>query len=121
MSRIPTRLAITTSTSVWLLSPSLLAAFAVAALMALSVSAHAAGPDEITDDATITENVTRLIDQHPDLGPPNRIDVRTAGHVVYLSGFVSAETMRLDAEAIAQGAPSVSRVIDTIAVTGEGS
>jgi osmotically-inducible protein OsmY len=68
-------------------------------------------------DAQITANVKALIDQHPDLGPPNQIYVQTLHHVVYLSGEVSQGKMGQTAAAIAMQIPGVTRVDNDIAVT----
>lgn len=68
-------------------------------------------------DAKTTANVQALFDQHPDLGPPNSIDVQTLNNVVYLHGFVSAGLESRTAESIARGAPGVQQVVNEIAVT----
>jgi osmotically-inducible protein OsmY len=68
-------------------------------------------------DAKITTNVRTLFGQHPELGPPNLINVRTLDHVVYLSGEVSAGEFSAVAESVAHEAPGVVRVVNSIAVT----
>jgi osmotically-inducible protein OsmY len=68
-------------------------------------------------DARITTNVQTLFQQHPDLGPPNLISVRTLDHVVYLSGEVSAREFSATAESIAHEVPGVTQVVNSIAVT----
>lgn len=68
-------------------------------------------------DAKTTANVQTLFDQHPDLGPPNSIDVQTLNDVVYLHGFVSAGMESRMAESIAREAPGVQQVVNEIAVT----
>ena len=68
-------------------------------------------------DAKITANVQTLFDQHPDLGPPNSIQVQTLDHVVYLDGFVSAGLERSTAESVAHEAPGVTKVVNSIAVS----
>jgi len=68
-------------------------------------------------DAKTTANVQALFDQHPDLGPPNSIDVQTLNNVVYLHGFVSAGLESRTAESIAREAPGVQQVVNEIAVT----
>ena len=67
-------------------------------------------------DANVTANVQALFDQHPELGPPNSIDVQTLDHVVYLNGLVSAGLQRREAESVALGTPGVTRVVDSIAI-----
>jgi len=68
-------------------------------------------------DAKVTANVHALLDRHPELGPPNAIDVQTLDHVVYLDGFVNTGFERRIAESLAQEVPGAARVVDLIAVT----
>ena len=68
------------------------------------------------EDASIAANVKAVIDQHPDLGPPNLIYVDVRDHVVYLSGLVNTELTIGNAEALARQVPGVARVVDTIGV-----
>jgi osmotically-inducible protein OsmY len=68
-------------------------------------------------DAQITTNVQALLQQHPDLGPPNSISVRTLDHVVYLSGEVSASEFSAAAESVAHEVPGVTKVVNSIALT----
>jgi osmotically-inducible protein OsmY len=68
-------------------------------------------------DANVTANVQALLDQHPELGPPNSIDVQTLDHVVYLNGMVAAGLERQEAESVALEASGVRRVESSIAVT----
>jgi osmotically-inducible protein OsmY len=66
-------------------------------------------------DARINAEVQALIAQHPALQPPNLIYVQTLDRVVYLSGMVDTSTERLLAESVAQAAPGVRQVVDSIA------
>jgi osmotically-inducible protein OsmY len=68
-------------------------------------------------DTDVTANVRTLLDQHPELGPPDSIDVQTDNHVVFLYGMVSAGSQSREAEAIALATPGVTRVENSIAVT----
>jgi osmotically-inducible protein OsmY len=68
-------------------------------------------------DAKTSADIKSSFDQHPDLGPPNFIQVQTLDHVVYLSGEVSAGYMRASAQSIALETPGVARVVNTISVT----
>ena len=43
------------------------------------------------EDARIAADVKAVIEQHPDLGPPNLIYVDVRDHVVYLSGLVNTD------------------------------
>jgi osmotically-inducible protein OsmY len=75
------------------------------------------GVEGCPGDAKITANVHTAFDQHPELGPPNSINVQTLNHVVYLSGEVSEGFMRETAVSVAQKTPGVTRVENTISVT----
>jgi osmotically-inducible protein OsmY len=68
-------------------------------------------------DAKLSTDVRTLFDQHPELGAPNLIDVRTVDHVVYLNGTVSEGMQRREAEAVALQARGVTRVVNLIAVS----
>ena len=68
------------------------------------------------EDASIAANVRAVIDQHPDLGPPNLIYVDVRDHVVYLSGLVNTDLTVTNAEALARQIPGVARVVDSIGV-----
>jgi osmotically-inducible protein OsmY len=56
------------------------------------------------DEANITANVQALINQYPDVGPPDTVHVQTLDHVVYLSGEVSHDLLRSTAEDAARQA-----------------
>lgn len=75
------------------------------------------GVEGCAGDRKITADVHAALDQHPQLGAPNSINVQTLNHVVYLTGHVSAGEMRSTAESVAQQVPGVARVEDTIYVT----
>src|ERR1700722_7898446 len=51
------------------------------------------GIEGCADDRKITANVRAAFDEHPQLGPPNSINVETLNGVVYLTGHVSAGEM----------------------------
>jgi osmotically-inducible protein OsmY len=89
----------------------------VTALTLFHISACATSRDEIADNAQVTRNVRAVLAQHAELGPPNLIYVQTLDHVVYLTGFVSADTMRSTAGKVALEAPGAARVVNTIAVS----
>jgi|ERR1700678_208875 osmotically-inducible protein OsmY len=71
-------------------------------------------------DAQISSQVRALLDQHPALGPPNQIYVRTLDGVVYLSGQVATGLQRDTAAQVARQASGVRRVADLIALPYEG-
>jgi osmotically-inducible protein OsmY len=68
-------------------------------------------------DAKTTENVQALLEKHPDLGPPNLINVRTLDQVVYLNGTTATGLESREAESVALEAPSVTRIVNLISVT----
>jgi osmotically-inducible protein OsmY len=68
------------------------------------------------EDASIAANVKAVLDQHPDLGPPNLIYVDVRDHVVYLSGLVNTGLTVANAEALARQVPGVARVVDSMGV-----
>jgi osmotically-inducible protein OsmY len=67
-------------------------------------------------DSKITADVHAAFAQHPELGEPNSINVKTTNHVVYLTGSVSAGEMRATAESVARQVKGVARVEDSIYV-----
>jgi osmotically-inducible protein OsmY len=69
-------------------------------------------------DAEITAEVRALFDQHPVLEPPNLLEVQTLDHVVYLNGVVDTDTQRLMAESIARHAKGVTKVVNSIGLSG---
>jgi BON domain len=68
-----------------------------------------------SSDAKVTANVRALIDQHPELGAPNSINVQTVDNVVYLNGTVSAGLEGREAQSIALQAPGVKQVVNQLA------
>jgi osmotically-inducible protein OsmY len=93
-------------------------AFALILTSALSGCAtyRKCGIDGCPGDAKITANVQAQLDQHPELGGPNSINVETLDHAVYLDGLVSAGIESRTAESVALEVPGVSRVVNSIAV-----
>jgi osmotically-inducible protein OsmY len=69
-------------------------------------------------DAEITAEVRALFDQHPALEPPNLLEVQTLDHVVYLNGLVDTDTQRLMAESVAHQAKGVTKVVNSIGLSG---
>jgi osmotically-inducible protein OsmY len=68
-------------------------------------------------DAKVTANIQTAINQHPELGEPDSIQVQTIDHVVYLNGMVSEGLQSREAEAVAQQTPGVARVVNLLAVS----
>jgi osmotically-inducible protein OsmY len=71
-------------------------------------------------DAAITAQVQAVLRQHPALGPPNIIYVRTVDGTVYLSGQVATGLQRDVAESLARNVPDARRVVDGLALPYEG-
>jgi len=69
-------------------------------------------------DAAITAEVKTLFSRHPALEPPNLLTVRTLDHVVYLNGIVDTDLEREMAETVALQAHGVSRVVNSIGLSG---
>src|ERR1700677_288553 len=67
-------------------------------------------------DAAITSDVRALFNQHPALDAPNLINVQTYDHAVYLYGLVDTDWERQLPESVAFNAPSVARVVNSIAI-----
>jgi osmotically-inducible protein OsmY len=75
------------------------------------------GLDGCPGDAKITANVEKALAQHPDVGPPNEISVKTLNHVVYLTGSVSQGLMSETAQSIASHIKGVTYVENSIYVS----
>jgi osmotically-inducible protein OsmY len=75
------------------------------------------GFEGCSGDAKITQNVQTLFDQHPELAPPNLINIQTLDRVVYLNGEATTGLERREAESVAQEASGVTRVVDLIDIT----
>ena len=90
---------------------------------ATDTSAGRGGPVVVTagrtreDDARISAEVRRRIDERPSLRSFN-IVVYASDHSVYLEGLVDTALDRDLGEAIAAAVPGVSRVYDELAVLG---
>ena len=69
-------------------------------------------------DAEITAQVQSLFVKHPELEPPNILQVQTLDHVVYLTGVVDTDYQRQMAEIVARQAPGVTKVINSIGLSG---
>jgi osmotically-inducible protein OsmY len=94
-------------------------AFALILVSALAGCAtyRKCGIDGCPGDAKITANVQTHLNQHPELGGSNSIDVQTLNHVVYLNGLVSTGLESKTAESVALEVPGVSKVVNSVAVT----
>lgn len=91
----------------------------MAVILAATLSGCAAFPrsSDPAVDQKITADVEARFRQHPEVEAPDLIGVQTINRVVYLSGTVSAGLQREDAESIADQAPGVTKVVNSISVT----
>lgn len=71
-------------------------------------------------DAQITADVRALFDQHPELGPPALLSVKTLDGVVYLDGVVVTDLVRDEAQSIAAQAHGVRKVVNSLGVSNAG-
>jgi osmotically-inducible protein OsmY len=69
-------------------------------------------------DATITAGVQAAFEKHPELEPPNLLNVQTIDRVVYLYGLVDTDYQRQMAETVARQALGVTKVINSIGLSG---
>jgi len=69
-------------------------------------------------DAEITAQVQALFAQHPAIQPPNILGIQTLDHVVYLTGVVDTDLQRKLATSVALEAPGVTRVVNSIGLSG---
>ena len=76
------------------------------------------GANGCPGDAKITIDVRALFDQHAALQPPNILNIQTLNHVVYLSGLVDTDLERGLAESVAHEATGVTRVVNSIGLSG---
>jgi osmotically-inducible protein OsmY len=73
-----------------------------------------------TGDEAITSEVEASFQRYAELAIPNAIRVQTRNQVVYLYGHVSTGMQRDEAVSLAQRAPNVRRVIDSIRTGSAG-
>jgi hypothetical protein len=101
------------------LSTNRLRALVTAFIVAAALPGCAAFPrsSDPAVDQKITADVEARFRQHPEVEAPDLIGVQTINRVVYLSGTVSAGLQREDAESIANQAPGVTKVVNSISVT----
>jgi osmotically-inducible protein OsmY len=71
-------------------------------------------------DAKITTDVKALLEQYPELEPPNIVYVQTLDHVVYLTGQVNTDPERILAKSVALQVAGVTRVINSINLGYQG-
>lgn len=69
-------------------------------------------------DAKLASAVRTAFETHPELGPPNLLTVQSVNQVVYLYGLLDTDFQRQMAEAVAHRAPGVTKVINSIGLSG---
>lgn len=69
-------------------------------------------------DARLAASVGSAFEQHPELQPPNLIQIQAVNGVVYLYGLVDTAYQRQMAEMVAQHAPGVTKVVNSIGLSG---
>jgi osmotically-inducible protein OsmY len=73
---------------------------------------HKCGFAGCPGDQEITDSVTKIFEQHPDLGPVGLLSIKTLDGVVYISGKLDTDLQRRAAEELALTAPNVKRVVN---------
>ena len=96
-----------------------LRALVTAVILAAALPGCAAFPR--SSDPAVDQKITAAVEarfrQHRELEAPDLIGVQTINRVVYLSGTVSAGLQREYAESVANRAPGVTKVVNSISVT----
>jgi osmotically-inducible protein OsmY len=97
-------------------------AFAFALTVSGALSACAAyekcGFGGCPGDAQLAATVRAAFEEHAELEPPNLLTVQSVNHVVYLYGLVDTDFQRQMAESVAHQAPGVTKVINSIGLSG---
>jgi len=75
------------------------------------------GLHECPEEAAIRAEVESLLDQHPELRPPNMVHVQVRDNMVTLSGQVNSDYERRLAESVALEAKGVQKVVNLIGLT----
>jgi osmotically-inducible protein OsmY len=70
------------------------------------------------EDASLTSEVQQRFSDHAILQPPNLLTVQVHDHVVYLYGLVDTQLQREIAESIARETPGVTKVVNSIGISG---
>lgn len=71
-------------------------------------------PQNCATDAKITADVSDMLGQHAEFGPPGTIRVQTINGVVYLNGLVNSDMERQSAEALVLRIPDVKDVVNSL-------
>jgi osmotically-inducible protein OsmY len=71
-------------------------------------------PENCSTDAQTQKNVSDLVDQHREFGPPGNVRVQTVNGVVYLSGQLDSDFQIRSAEAIVRQVPNVKDVVNNL-------
>ena len=68
--------------------------------------------------AELEASVRAAFEQHAELEPPNLLKIQSVDHVIYLYGLVDTDFQRQMAESVAHQAPGVTKVINSIGLSG---
>ncbi|MEO7207717.1 MAG: BON domain-containing protein [Steroidobacteraceae bacterium] len=92
------------------------AALALALAGALSGCAvfERCSPQNCATDAKIAADVSDMLGQHAEFGPPGTIRVQSINGVVYLNGLVNSDMERQSAEALVLRIPNVKDVVNSL-------
>jgi osmotically-inducible protein OsmY len=97
---------------------SAVAIVALAGALAGALSGCAAfdkcSPENCKTDTETRKNVSDLVDQHREFGPPGTVRVQTVNGVVYLSGQLDSDFEIRSAEALARQVPGVKDVVNNL-------
>lgn len=96
----------------------LLTALLVSAALGGCAAYEKCGFSGCPGDAKISADVETALQTHAELQPPNLIDVHTLGGVVYLYGLVDTDYQRQMAEIVARQTAGVSKVVNSIGLSG---
>jgi osmotically-inducible protein OsmY len=97
---------------------------ALAVLLSAAVSGCAGfsrcTPDNCSADAKITSDVSEVLAEHRELGPPAAIHVQTVHGVVYLTGLVDTDLEVRRAEAMVLQVANVKDVVNSLTTRNAG-
>jgi osmotically-inducible protein OsmY len=96
----------------------LLAILALSGMLGACAAYEKCGFKGCPGDAEIAAHVSAAFTHHPELQPPNLIDVQAIDGVVYLYGLVDTDYQLQMAEVVAHQVPGVTKVINSIGLAG---
>jgi osmotically-inducible protein OsmY len=96
----------------------LLAVLALCCTLGACAAYEKCGFEGCPGDAKIAADVSAAFTHHAELQPPNLIDVQAINGVVYLYGLVDTDYQLQMAELVAHQVPGVTKVVNSIVLTG---